>query len=193
MKTEDTQAGKGGSMHHTGVIHGRFQVLHNDHMKYLLAGKARCRRLVVGITNPDPNYTRHDDADPARSSSQANPLTYYERHLMVTAALADEGLGMDDFTVVPFPINVPELYRHYLPLDAVFYLTIYDPWGERKLRIFQSMGLATEVMWRRPPEEKGLSSTDIRRRMAAGEPWEHLVPPAVADLVRALNIVDRLS
>jgi len=36
-----------------GVVHGRFQVLHNDHVKYLLAGKARCRHLVVGITNPD--------------------------------------------------------------------------------------------------------------------------------------------
>ena len=38
----------------TGIIHGRFQILHNDHVKYLLAGKQFCRHLVVGITNPDP-------------------------------------------------------------------------------------------------------------------------------------------
>ena len=46
-----------------GVIvseHGRFQVLHNDHFKYLMAGKAQCRHLVVGITNPDPTLTRRD-------------------------------------------------------------------------------------------------------------------------------------
>jgi D-arabinose 5-phosphate isomerase GutQ len=36
-----------------GVIHGRFQILHNDHLKYLLAGKDLCRHLVIGITNPD--------------------------------------------------------------------------------------------------------------------------------------------
>ena len=41
-------------MHKIGVIHGRFQLLHNDHLKYLLAGKKRCEHLVVGITNPDP-------------------------------------------------------------------------------------------------------------------------------------------
>jgi nicotinate-nucleotide adenylyltransferase len=30
------------------------------------------------------------------------------------------------------------------------------------------------------------SSTEVRRRIAAGEPWEHLVPPAIADLVRGI-------
>lgn len=31
-----------------GVIHGRFQVFHNDHLEYVLAGKSRCRHIVVG-------------------------------------------------------------------------------------------------------------------------------------------------
>jgi nicotinamide-nucleotide adenylyltransferase len=30
-----------------GVIHGRFQVLHKDHLKYLLAGKSLCEHLVL--------------------------------------------------------------------------------------------------------------------------------------------------
>ena len=51
----------------TGVIHGRFQVFHNDHLVYLLAGLALCRHLVVGITNPDPFLTRDDAADRKRS------------------------------------------------------------------------------------------------------------------------------
>ena len=42
-------------MYDIGVIHGRFQVPHNDHLRYLLAGKALCRHLVVGLTNPDPS------------------------------------------------------------------------------------------------------------------------------------------
>jgi nicotinamide-nucleotide adenylyltransferase len=41
-------------LYELGVIHGRFQVLHNDHLRYILAGKELCRHLVVGITNPDP-------------------------------------------------------------------------------------------------------------------------------------------
>ena len=80
-------------MTETGVVHGRFQILHNDHIKYLMAGKSKCRHLIVGITNPDPTLTRKDTADPARSLSDANPFTYYERYQMVktTTELAPFG------------------------------------------------------------------------------------------------------
>ena len=167
-----------------GVIHGRFQILHNDHLKYLLAGKAKCEHLVVGITNPDPCQTRDDAADLKRSSDQANPFTYFQRYQMVHAALTRTGLEEKEFSVVPFPINFPERYHYYVPLDATFFLTIYDDWGEKKLEMFQTLGLKTEVLWRRTPATKGLSATDIRAKIAAGEPWQHLVPPGVAEIVQ---------
>lgn len=173
----------------TGVIHGRFQVLHNDHLRYLLAGKKRCEHLVVGITNPDPTLTRHDESDMRRGTAAANPLTYYQRYCMVRAVLTEAGINTENFSVVPFPINFPELYRYYVPLDATFFLTIYDGWGEKKLALFKSLGLKTEILWRRPLDEKGLSSTEVRGLMAAGEPWEHLVPPAVARMVRQFGFM----
>lgn len=175
-----------------GVIHGRFQLLHNDHLKYLLAGKEKCEHLVVGITNPDPTHTKTDGADDHRSKPEANPFTYYERSLMVKAALTENGVGLDDFAVVPFPINFPELYKYYLPLDATFFLTIYDQWGEKKLRVFESMGLKTDVLWQRPPDQKGLSSSDIRQRIIEGRPWEHFVPPSVASLIKSFDLPSRL-
>lgn len=176
-----------------GVVHGRFQVFHLDHLKYVLAAKARCRRLVVGITNPDPTLTRFDPANPRRSSPEHNPLTYYERYLLVREALWEAGLDCREFALVPLPINFPELYRFYVPLQATFYLTIYDAWGERKLAQFTALGLRVEVLWRKSPEEKGLTGTAIRRLMGRGEPWEHLVPPAVARLIRDLDLVPRLA
>lgn len=175
-----------------GVIHGRFQVLHNDHLTYLLAGKEQCRHLVVGITNPDPTLTRDDPSDPHRSLPGSNPLTYYERYVMVKAALVEAGLSLNAFSVVPFPINLPELYRHYVPLDATFFLTIYDLWGEKKLEHFRSLGLATHVLWRRDPEAKGLSGSLIRKNMIGGQAWEHLVPPSTVRLVKAWDVVSRL-
>ena len=104
-----------------GVIHGRFQVLHNDHLKYLMAGKAQCRHLVVGITNPDPTLTRPDAADPNRSNSFANPLAYFERYVMVRTVLEEAGVNSSDLSIVPLPINFPELYVYYVPLDATFF------------------------------------------------------------------------
>ena len=180
-------------MTETGVIHGRFQVLHNDHLRYLLAGKARCRHLVVGITNPDPTLTKADSADPQRSDPVSNPLTYYERYLLIQSALLEAGLSFTDFAVVPFPINLPDLYRHYVPLDATFYLTIYDDWGRKKLKQFQSLGLKTEILWERPFHEKGLNAADIRAKMVEGGSWDKLVPPSTRSLMRRWGIPARLQ
>jgi nicotinamide mononucleotide adenylyltransferase len=175
-----------------GVIHGRFQVFHHDHLRYVLAGKMRCHHLVVGITNPDPLLTRDDATDPHRSRAEANPLTYFERHVMVRAALIEAECSLQEFSIVPFPINLPELYAYYLPMDATFYLTIYDPWGRRKLEQFKALGLKTEVLWERDPDHKGLRASEIRRLMATGQPWKALVPPGVAALMERWNIPERV-
>jgi len=176
----------------TGVAHGRFQLFHLDHLKYVLAAKERCRHLVVGITNPDPTLTKFDPADPHRSSEGDNPLTFYERYVMIREALLESGLDFREFSLVPLPINFPELYRYYVPLDATFFLTIYDEWGEKKLAMFNSLGLKVDILWRRPKSEKGLSVTALRRLMGRSQPWEHLVPPAVARLVGDLGLLERL-
>jgi nicotinamide mononucleotide adenylyltransferase len=175
-----------------GVIHGRFQVLHNDHMKYLLASVDHCRHLVVGITNAEPAMIQDEAADPQRSTPLANPLTYYERYQLVRSALVESGVALLDFSVVPLPISQPERYRYYVPLDAVFFLSIYDDWGRRKKRYFESLGLKTCVLREVTPEEKGISSTTIRQCMLSGEPWHHLVPASVSALLEEWNIAQRL-
>jgi nicotinamide-nucleotide adenylyltransferase len=176
----------------TGVVHGRFQLFHLDHLKYVLAAKERCRHLVVGIANPDPTLTKFDPANPLRSSEADNPLTFFERYLMIREALLDAGLNFREFSLVPLPINFPELYRYYVPLEATFFLTIYDEWGERKLAMFTSLGLPVDILWRKPQSEKGLTTTALRRLMGLGLPWEHLVPPAVALLVKDMGLLERL-
>ena len=175
-----------------GVIHGRFQVLHNDHLKYLLAGKALCNHLVVGITNPDPSRIREESVDPRRSSRAANPLTYYERYRLVRAVLTRAGLEHEDFSVVPLPIHDPELYPYYVPIDAVFFLAIYDDWGRQKKKYFESLKLNVHVLREVRPEEKGISGTDVRRKMVEDLPWEHLVPDSVAMLLKKWNIPQRI-
>lgn len=180
-------------LYETGVIHGRFQVLHNDHLKYLLAGKALCQHLVVGITNPDPLLVKKEQVDPQRSDPLANPLTYYERYCLIKEVLSAEGLPPAAFSIVPLPINLPERYRYYVPMEAVFFITIYDGWGERKLHYFQSLGLQTHILRRVSAQEKGLSAGDIRNAMVKGEPWAQWVPTAAEPLLRHLKIAQRLQ
>jgi nicotinamide-nucleotide adenylyltransferase len=176
-----------------GTIHGRFQILHNDHMKFLLAGKKFCKHLIVGITNPDPSLTKDHDSNPHRSQPIANPLTYYERYVMIKESLLEKGMAFSEFSIVPFPINVPELLKYYVPMDVVFFLSIYDDWGRQKKKYLESLGLKVHVLWEVPLEEKGLSGSDIRESMIKGEQWEHLLPSVVTKLVKKWNIINRIK
>jgi cytidyltransferase-like protein len=170
------------SRHPVAVIHGRFQPLHLGHLEYLLAGAARCDVLVVGITNPDPSQIAAEPTDPARGAEGANPFTYYDRYLMVEAALTEAGVGRDRLRIVPFPHSFPERLRFYAPADAVYLLTLYDEWGDTKLDRFHALGLTTEVMWRRT--DKPISGTRVRQAIESGGDWEPLVPPAVAKVIK---------
>ena len=176
----------------TGVVHGRFQILHNDHMKYILAGAEKCTHLVIGITNPDPGLTREDSADPARSSLESNPLSYWDRFRMINAAMKEAGHKPGTFSVVPFPVNLPDLWGNYVPLDATFFLTIYDAWGERKLSLFQERGLTVDLLWHRPMNQKGITSTQVRKALANNQPWEHLVPASVAQIIKEPGILSQI-
>jgi nicotinamide mononucleotide adenylyltransferase len=131
-------------------------------------------------------------SDLHRRLPEANPLTYFERYTMVRAALVESGVPEPEFSIVPFPINLPEIYEYYVPREAVFYLTIYDHWGRKKLKQFQLAGLATEILWERPPAQKGLSAGEIRQRIAAGQLWEYLVPTAVASLIKRWGVPERI-
>jgi cytidyltransferase-like protein len=172
------------------VIHGRFQPLHLGHLEYLLAGKRLCTTLVVGITNPDPAQVAFEPADPERALPASNPCTFYERYLMVEGALAESGVPPGAVRIVPFPHSTPERLAHYAPASALHLLSLYDEWGEVKLRRFERLGRATHVLWRR--SEKFTTGSEVRRRIAVGADWAHLVPAAVKNVIEEFEIDERI-
>jgi nicotinamide-nucleotide adenylyltransferase/phosphinothricin biosynthesis protein PhpF len=173
-----------------GVIHGRFQPLHLGHLEYLLAGKQLCRHLIVGITNPDPTTIVQEEADTHRHLAEANPCTYYERLCMVEAALINAGVERNEFAIVPFPHSQMERISHYVPNDALFFLSIYDAWGETKLERFEGAGLHVFNLWRR--KRKITSSAEIRQLIREKLNWQALVPSPVKDLIIDCGIDERI-
>jgi nicotinamide mononucleotide adenylyltransferase len=175
-----------------GVVHGRLQPFHNDHLKYFLAGFRQVDFLYIGITNPDPNLTSADKADANRSKLMSNPCTYYERMEMIDRTMRGAGHSRDSFRVVPFPINFPELLKYYTPANAVFFMTIYDRWGDRKKELMESAGLKVEVLWKRSEAEKGINATQVRELIATGGAWENLVPEGTAEVIKEFGIDERI-
>ena len=175
-----------------GVVHGRFQPFHNDHLRYCKAGLERCDHLLIGITNPDSATTADASEDLARSRPENNPLTFYERLIVIRDGLIGEGVDRSDFDVVPFPINHPALLNHYVPRDSVHYVTIYDAWGRSKARTLREQGFTVEILWEREIGEKGISGMEVRRRIAEGAAWEHLVPKGSVAAIRSLALIEAI-
>lgn len=161
-----------------GMVHGRFQPFHTGHLQYVLHAHARCRHLVIGITNPDPTHVRHEDANPTRSRPGANPYPYWLRQRMVHDALLDERVDPGTFTILPFPIHEPDLWHHYVPPGVVHLLRVFSGWEEDKLARFEAAGYRTEVV--DPGAPKRTTGTAVRRAVAEDGDWRELVPAATA-------------
>lgn len=171
-----------------GIVHGRFQPFHNGHLEYVLRAKLRCRRLVVGITNPDPSGVRTEASNSHRHEPEANPFTYLERALMVRDSLLAAGTDVREFVIVPFPIQEPRLVRFYAPAGGVHFVRVYSSWEQEKVRRLRDQGFVVEIL--DAGGEKHVSGTEVRRLLRAGLPWEHLVPEGVAAVIRSVLAED---
>ncbi len=176
-----------------GVVNARFQVLHLKHMEYILAAKMRCEKLYIGITSPDNLHLGDTVNDPARGTQAANPLTYFERFEMIRGAMAEFGVGEDEYDILPFPINTPECLLQYMPPDATYYLGICGEWDEEKLKVLRSLGLKTEILWRRTREEVGITGTQVRQLIATDQEWKELVPKSVYQYIKENHLDERIK
>ncbi len=160
-----------------GLIHGRFQLFHNDHLQYALLAKRQCKKLIVGITSPENRSLIREETDPHRGEAASNPFTYYQRYSMIKLALLEAGMKQEEFEIVPFPIERPEVLSNYAPLSATSFFTIYDQWGYEKLDRLKTLGYDTVVLF--DDREKRMCGTEIRQKITSGGDWKDLVPPAV--------------
>lgn len=178
----------------TGAVQGRFQGLHMGHMEFLLEAKKRCRFLIIGITNYDIHSGYISDrAQMNRFRTDANPFTFYERMMMITESMAEAGIAREEFTVVPFPIEMPEKISNFVPQDVVFFQTIYDEWGRKKADALRELGYQVEIMWERSDEQRFSSGTQVRERMAQGGEWKPLMPKAAARYIEQHHLTERVK
>ena len=165
-----------------GMVHGRFQPFHNGHLECLQQASTRCRRLLIGITNPDRHSLIAEPGDPSRHLPASNPFTFTERLLMITAVLRDTPLRVPSY-VIPFPINSPEVWNDYVPAGKVHFLRLFSEWGSVKIE--RLTGAGYRVVTLDPGAEKEVSGEQVRAAWRHDDPlWTSLVPPAVADAIQ---------
>lgn len=186
-------------MYDIGLAQGRFHIVHYGHVEYLLESKKRCKKLLIGITDPDPerSYFLYKDIKisderckyPFRSiENPVFPFTFYERKEMIKLTMMENNINLSEFEIVPLPIHKPYLIKYYAPLNAVVFLTIYDEWGRKKLDIFKELGYKTEVLWERSLEDRFTTGTIVREKIVKNDNWKELVPSSVYEYIVKNNL-----
>ena len=174
-------------------VHGRFQPFHNGHLRYVLAAKGKCEFLWIGITQINirsllsSNIGGEHRYDPCH-----NPMTYYERVLMITDALTEVGISRLEFGVIPFPIETPQNLSDFLPTNIPIFTTICEEWNREKCKLLRDKGYDVQSLWDDPKKE--IQGRMIRELISEDDPgWRTMVPSATARMVDEYNIKGRLQ
>ncbi len=158
------------------LLIGRFQPFHLGHLKVVRHIAQRHEAVIIGIGSAQYSHTVE------------NPFTAGERHLMISSALEEEGIL--NYYLVPIEdIHRNAVWVAHVEAIAPPFSVVYARNPLTK-RLFSERGYTVVE----PPEynRKLYSGAEIRRRMISGEPWEHLVPPAVARVIKEIDGVARL-
>ncbi len=176
-----------------GCVHGRFQPPHKGHLEYVLAAKARCTFLWIGISRPMPGAGSMCEHAPHRTEAMANPLSYDERIELITAMLKAHGVPATEFACMPFPIDQPKELVRLVPRELTCFVTIYDQWNREKVRLLRDLGYRVEILYERSIDQKIYSGTEIRASLlAADADWRRLVPEEVARILIDMGVPRRL-
>ncbi len=165
-------------------VTGRFQPVHDDHLRLFRQALAGAETLVVAVTNPDPGTYRAEPAAEHRHRADANPFTYFERLLLLTAAVGADPALAGRVHVVPFDLARPEHWGAYVPLDAVQHVGVYGEWEREKARRLAAAGYPVVEVPGDPTARR--SGTAVRAALRAGSGWEELVPAATVPRLRGL-------
>jgi nicotinamide-nucleotide adenylyltransferase len=161
----------------TGMIIGRFQPFHLEHLRYFHLAWEQSEQVIVGITNPDPSTIVADELSRHRHLPEENPLTFIERLMMIQETLRDEGFPMERIFIVPLPIHHPDRWRYYIPQGTVIFVVAYSPWEKQKAERLHRAGFEVVLL---DKLRKGISGQQVRSLLRSNGSWERLVPPAVA-------------
>ena len=161
------------------LFFGRFQPFHLGHLRVVQWVFERGYDEIVILVGMA-----------SESHTPRNPFTAGERILMIREALREAGIDLARVVTA----TLPTMETH---VGCAHYVLSFAPPVEAIVtrnpiiaRIFREAGLRVE----KPPafNRDEYRGEHIRRLMAVGAEWEHLVPRAVARIIREIDGVSRI-
>ncbi len=171
------------------AVTGRFQPFHLGHLELVRIAAGQCDQVIIGITNPDPG-SWHEHADSQhRHLRESNPFTYWQRHRMIEATLhnvRDEGwLPQKGWTIVPFPLDRPDVWFDYIPRDAVQFVRAFSEWERSKAQTLEAGGYEVALLDGDP--STAIRASAIRSTWEQGEPVDGDLPEPVRQVIASMR------
>jgi nicotinate-nucleotide adenylyltransferase len=189
------------SEHRIGVIAGAFNPVTRAHIALADAARSQVDEIVFAMPRTLPHKDYHGASLEHRiemlrlATSYSVEITNGGLYIDIAREIrAARGSHPNDILLIcgrdaaeriidwkyDHPGTLEEMFREFQLLVANRQ-GVYDPPAHLHSRI-HSIEL--------PGDYEDVSSSDVRRRVAAGEPWEHLVPESIADRVREIYSAD---
>ena len=162
-----------------GILIGRMQPVHNGHMQVIKKILDEVDEIIIGIGSAQLSHEAKD------------PFTAGERLVMISQALAEEGIDSSKYYIIPMQdINFNAIWVSHVKMLTPPFSIVYS--GNSLVKqLFSEEGF--EV--RQPPlyDRLHLSGTEVRRRILEDENWQELVPKATADVINEINGIERMK
>lgn len=162
-----------------GILIGRMQPVHNGHIQIIKQILDEVDEIIIGIGSAQLSHELKD------------PFTAGERIVMITQALAEEGIDASRYYIIPMQdINFNAIWVSHVKMLTPPFSIVYS--GNPLVKqLFSEEGF--EV--RQPPlyDRLHLSGTEVRKRILEDENWQELVPKATVDVLNEINGIERIK
>jgi len=163
----------------TCLFIGRFQPLHNGHLRAIQWNLARGFQLVIVIGSLQEYATAQ------------NPLDFRQRSAMIKTALAAAGIKKYQLVGLPDFQSDEQWVKKLLEVSNVqkdkAVVSSLNPWTEQ---VCQQAGIA---VLRHPKFFNGLSATQVRKKIATGKEWKNLVPRSVFEFLKNQHLDKKIK
>ena len=158
-------------MEKVAVVIGRFQPLHKGHVYAIKKAIEKFEKviIVVGSTNEKNTFK--------------NPFSFKERKEMLRRVFGKK------IKIIGIP-DMPENRKWVKELLKKVNFDVAISGSPRTQKCFNGIKKVLKPDFLRPKIYKG---TRIRKKMAKGEKWEHLVPKEVAGYLKKIKAEERMK
>ena len=164
-----------------GLMLGRFQPFHNGHLALTKQILTEYDELVIIIGSTQFNFIYKD------------PFSAGERLMMIHDALKEAGIDLSRCYIIPVANDENNArWLAYLrsmvpPFDVLYSGNDFV----KHLALSQDSRIAIKDPIFAEKDE--CNGTNIRHLIKDGKPWEHLVPPAVANVIQQVGGIVRIN